>query len=262
MNTIDLIQFGNQFREEYDHPTTIFQDDGHSIHWLGVPEATACRSNTYLIVDHDEAILVDPGGVGHFEFIRNRVAQILPPQRVTGLVLSRPDPDVAASFPLWVELNPAVNVFTSSRALPLLNHYRDWDFNSVNVIDHPEFQFISGRSVRFIPSPFLPSPGAFTTWDPFSKFLFSGAVWSAVDIEWTLVVEEFRKHQLKLNLYHLDVMASGKAARGFAERIKGMEIHAILPNHGSIIPAPFVPMAIDYLKRLNCGTDIMYPTIN
>ncbi|MBN1198088.1 MAG: MBL fold metallo-hydrolase [Bacteroidales bacterium] len=262
MNTIDLNESGKVFREEYDHPTVLFQDDGHAIYWLGVPEATAFRSNTYLIVDQNEAIIVDPGGVDHFEFVQNRVSQILPPERVVAQILSHQDPDVAASFPLWVDVNPYIKVIASSRALTLLNHFRDCRYESLNSIDHPEYKFNSGKVIRFIPSPFLHSPAAFTTYDPFSKFLFSGDIWAAVDMEWKLVVEDFSTHRLKLNLFHLDFMASGKAARGFIERIRELEIDAILPQHGSIIPVRFIPMALDYLNRLNCGIDIFYPDIN
>lgn len=259
MNTIDLNELGKVFREDYEHPTVLFQDAGHKIYWLGVPEATAFRSNTYLIVDNDEAIIVDPGGAGQFEFVRNRVAQIIPPERVVAQVLSHQDPDVAASFPLWVDVNPWIKVIASLRTHTLLSHFRDFIFETVNSDDFPEYRFTSGKIIRFIPAPFLHSPGAFTTYDPFSRFLFSGDIWAAVDMEWKLVVDDFSGHKLKLNLFHLDYMASGKAARGFINRIRDLEIDAILPQHGSLIPAGFVPMALDYLTRLNCGTDIIYP---
>ncbi len=261
MNTIDLKEFGKTFKEEYEHPTLLFQDVGHKIYWLGVPEATAFRSNTYLIVDNDEAIIVDPSGAGHFEFVLNRVAQILPPERVTAQVLSHQDPDVAASFPLWVDVNPMIKVIASTRTHTLLSHYRDFLFEAVNANDHPEFRFTSGKIVRFIPAPFLHSPGAFATYDTVSKFLLSGDIWAAVDMEWQLVVADFAKHMLNLNLFHLDYMASRKAARGFIDRIKDLEIDAILPQHGSIIPHDFVPQALDYMTQLKCGTDVIYPDI-
>jgi len=56
-------------------------------------------------------------------------------------------------------------------------------------------------------------------------------------------------------------MASRKAARGFVNQIKDLEIDAILPQHGSIIPAEFVLMALNYLTHLNCGLDIIYPDL-
>lgn len=261
MNSIDLKEVGRDFREDYNHPTVLFQDAGHRICWLGIPEATAFRPNTYLVVDNDEAIIIDPGGAGQFEFVRNRVAQILPPERIIAQVLSHQDPDVAASFPMWVDTNPAIKVIASTRTHTLLSHYRDFLFEAVNIDDHPEFRFTSGKILRFIPAPFMHAPGAFSTFDTVSGFLFSGDIWAAVDMEWTLIVEEFSRHQLKLNLFHLDYMASGKAARGFIDRIKNLEIQAILPQHGSIIPAEFIPRAFTYLNSLNCGLDIIYPDI-
>ncbi|MBE0648406.1 MAG: MBL fold metallo-hydrolase [Bacteroidales bacterium] len=261
MNTIDLKEFGKTFREDYDHPTVLFQDAGHKIFWLGVPEATAFRTNTYLIVNNDEAMLVDSGGAAHFEFVRNRVAQILPPERVVAQVLSHQDPDVAASFPLWVDINPSMKVIAASRTLTLLNYYRDFFYETVNASDHPEYRFTSGKMVRFIPAPFLPAPGAIATFDVVSKFLFSGDIWAALDMEWKLILNDFSGHKLNLNLFHLDYMSSRKAARGFIERIKEIEIDAILPQHGSIIPGEFVPEAFDYLNQLNCGTDIIYAEI-
>ncbi|TSA26683.1 MAG: MBL fold metallo-hydrolase [Bacteroidetes bacterium] len=261
MNEIDLKEFGRMFREDFDLPTVLFQDGGHRIYWLGVPEATAFRCNTYLIVDNDEAILIDPGGTGHFEFIQRRVAQILPPERVVAQVLSHQDPDVAASFPLWVDINPYIKVIASGRTLTLLSYFRDLPFDSINIYDHPEFRFTSGKVIHFIPSPFLHAPGAFTTYDVASKFLFSGDIWAAVDMEWTLIMDDFTRHEMKLNLFHLDYMSCNKAARGYVNRIRELEIHAIVPQHGSIIPGEFISQALDYLERLNCGLDIIYPDL-
>jgi hypothetical protein len=81
MNTIDLVELGRMFREQYDQPTPLFQDDQHAVYWLGVPEASVFRCNTYLIVDGQEAVIIDPGGHNSFEFIRQRVAQILPVEK-------------------------------------------------------------------------------------------------------------------------------------------------------------------------------------
>lgn len=261
MATIDLKEFGRAFREDYDHPTVLFQDAGHRIFWLGIPEATAFRCNTYLIVDNDEAIIVDPGGNDYFEFVRDRVAQILPPERVVAQILSHQDPDVAASFPLWVKLNPYIKVIATGRTLTILSHFRDLPYDSINIYDNSEYRFTSGKSIQFIPSPFMHAPGAFTTYDLSSKFLFSGDIWAALDMEWTLVVDDFSKHELKLNLFHLDYMSSNKAARGFVNRIGDLEIEAILPQHGSIIPKEFIPLALNYLTQLNCGIDILYPDL-
>ena len=65
-----------------------------------------------------------------------------------------------------------------------------------------------------------------------------------------------------MDLFHLDYMASNIAARGFVKRLDGLDIEAILPQHGSIISKNYVKEAIDYLYNLKCGTDIIYADLD
>ena len=57
-------------------------------------------------------------------------------------------------------------------------------------------------------------------------------------------------------------MASNTASRGFVDRLAGLEIKGILPQHRSIIPSRHVSAAMAYLRDLNCGTDILFPGRN
>jgi flavorubredoxin len=74
-------------------------------------------------------------------------------------------------------------------------------------------------------------------------------------------VEDFSKHELKLSLFHIDYMASNIAARGFVDRIRHLELNAILPQHGSVISKKFVHKALEYLNNLKCGLDLIYPDL-
>ncbi|HNW73066.1 MAG TPA: MBL fold metallo-hydrolase [Bacteroidales bacterium] len=261
MNTIDLEELGRNFRERYDTPTPLFSDGPHAVYWLGWPEDTAFRCNAYLIADGDEALIVDPGGVSSFGFILNRVSQITDPLKVTAMILSHQDPDVAACMVNWLDLNPQIRIITSVRTNLLLPHYGRSDYEFININEDPDFTFSSGRKVRFIESPFLHFPGAFTSFDETSGFLLSGDIWAAIDMDWHLVVSDFRNHELKLNLFHLDYMAGNVAVKGFLSRIRSLDIKAILPQHGSIIPERFVAKAKHYLSELRCGTDLIYPDL-
>ena len=153
MNTIDLVELGRMFMERYDKPTPLFQDNQHAIYWLGVPEDSAFRCNTYLIVDGQEAIIVDPGGHNSFEFVKKRVAQILPVEKVTALIVCHQDPDVAASMTDWLALDPDIRIITSVRTNILLPHYGRADYSFVNINENPSFYFLSGRQLKFIESP-------------------------------------------------------------------------------------------------------------
>ena len=243
-------------------PVVLFDDGQHAVYWLGIPEETAFRCNVYLLKDGDEAFLIDPGNRGYFRQVRDRVAQLMAPERLTGLILCHQDPDVAASMVDWLDINPRLKVLSTPRAHVLLPHYGRSDYAAVNVTDKTVLRLPSGAELRFIEAPFLHFPGAFATWDARSRALFSGDVWAALDISWRLVVDDFDAHVPAMDLFHLDYMASNVASRGFANKLAGLDIEAILPQHGSIIPAEHVSRALEYLKKLRCGLDVIYADLD
>lgn len=244
-----------------EQPTTLYAEQGHRIFWLGNTDQTAFRCNTYLIVDQHEAILVDPGSKQYFSQVRERVAQILPPEKISGMVLCHQDPDVAASMTDWLEVNPSMRVFTTPRTQVLLPHYGRSDYSYYDVTENPVYTLPSGACLKFVEAPFLHFPGAFVTYDTQSHYLFSGDIWAALSLDWALTVDSFDEHIPKMDLFHLDYMASNLAARGFVRRIEDLSIDAILPQHGSLIGPQHVAAALDYLRRLRCGTDIIYADI-
>jgi len=265
MNHINITSFNIPINDLLSTPTLLYDNGlGHRIFWLGIPEETAFRCNAYLIVDDQEAIIVDPGSREFFNFVQKRIAQVIPLDQVKGLILCHQDPDVAASIIDWLAFNPKLEIIASDRTNVLLPHYgiKDYSFYSIGEDNDFSYHFSSRKKLQFIEAPFLHFPGAFTSLDKESEFLFSGDIWAALDIDWNLVVDNFDDHIMKLDLFHLDYMASNIASRGFALKIQDLKIEAILPQHGSIIPKQFVTEAIKYLEELRCGLDIVYPELS
>lgn len=245
-------------RPDIGHPVALFDDGAHAVYWVGISDMTAFRCNVYFIKDGDEGILVDPGSRDHFEAVGHHVGELMDPADVAGMILCHQDPDVAAAMVDWLDVNPDMKVFTSPRTHVLLPHYGVEDYNSYDTTAEPVYAFPSGRSMRFVDAPFLHSPGAITTYDSTSQFLLSGDIFAALDIDWTLTVNDFSEHIAKMDLFHMDYMASNLAARGFVRRLDGLEIGGILPQHGSVIKKEHVPQALEYLENLQCGLDIIY----
>ncbi len=248
--------------ENPGEPTVLYEDEGHAIYWLGMSEESAFRCNCYLLRDGDCGIIIDPGSRFHFEQIRDRVAQVMPPESLTGMIICHQDPDVAASMVDWLELQPNLMVFTTPRTQVLLPYYGKSDYDFYDVEAQPDYRLPSGNLLRFIAAPFLHFPGAFTSYDVCAKVLFSGDIWGAIDTDWSLMVEDFEAHIGKMNLFHTEYMPSNRATRGFVQSLNGIELEAILPQHGSIIGPEHVVQALDYLRQLRCGTDIIYAGID
>lgn len=247
--------------ERPEEPTVLYENEGHAIYWLGIREERAFRCNCYLLRDGDIGIIIDPGSRYHFDQVRERVAQIMEPASLTGMIICHQDPDVAASMVDWLELKPDLTVFTTPRTQVLLPYYGKSDYDFYDVEAQPEFRFPSGNVLHFIPAPFLHFPGAFTTYDTRAQALFSGDIWAAIDTDWRLMLEDFESHTGKMDLFHTEYMASNLAARGFLQSLDGIALQAILPQHGSIIGPNHVARALDYLRQLRCGTDIIYASI-
>lgn len=241
--------------------TPLYKNGENEVYWLGIDNETAFRCNVYLIKSGNEAIIVDPGSRVFFEEVKRRALEIVSLEEIKGIILCHQDPDVAASMIDWLDLKSDIKIISSDRTNVLLPHYGkdDYDFYSINST--LKYEFSNGRVINYIESPFLHFPGAFATYDTESKFLFSGDVWAALDIEWELVVSDFQEHINNMNLFHVDYMSSNKAAKGFARKLKDIQISAILPQHGSIIDENNVENAINYLDELKCGTDIIYGDI-
>ncbi len=245
-----------------DHPIKLFQQQDHSIYWLGISETTAFRSNTYLIQSGKQALLIDPGHRAYFNSVYQRLTDILPIEQLTGVVFCHQDPDVAASIVDWLESKADLQIVSSPRTNVLLPYYGVSEYDFYDIEDNPIYSFDTGQNIQFIESPFLHFAGAFTSYDCHSQMLFSGDIWAAIQLAWKLVVDDFENHRQFLDLFHIDYMASNIACRGYIEKIAALHISAILPQHGSIISEKDVPAAIDYLKTLNCGTDILYPHLS
>ncbi len=242
--------------------TCLYDSEDYQVFWLGIDNETAFRCNVYLIKSGNEALIIDPGSRTFFEKVKQRALEVVNLEDIKGLILCHQDPDVSASMIDWLDLKEDLIIYSSDRTNVLLPHYGREDYTFISINSLKTFTFKNGQELEFIEAPFLHFSGAFATYDKTTKFLFSGDIWAALDIQWTLVVEDFTQHISNMNLFHIDYMASNIAARGFVHRIENKQIDAILPQHGSIINKNYVLDAIDYLKELKCGTDIIYGDLN
>lgn len=258
---LDNINNITDFEWNMDEPTLLFQDGEHKIYWLGVPTPTIFRCNVYLIADGSEFVIVDPGGRLGFETVRIRVAQIVSPDKISAMILCHQDPDVAASMVDWLALNPDIEVMTSPRTHALIPHYGIADYRFYDVESYPVYTMKGGHQLKFIPAPFLHSPMAFAVYDETSRYLLTGDVFAALDSQWQLIVENMETHCDHMDLFHLEYMPGQLATKGFVSVINQYDIHAFLPQHGSIIPQRYVEQAKTYLTHLCCGLEVLYPTI-
>lgn len=225
------------------------------IYWVGFYDQVAnFHCNPYLIVDSNEAVLIDPGSVPHFPIVARKVVSVVDPKKITTIVVSHQDPDLAGSLPVFEDLiaNPELKIATFERVSFLLAHYGTKSPFYFFEKNNNRLKLKSGRELVFQPTPYLHTPGAFATYDTGSKILFSGDLFGAFSKNWDLYAGDNYCEQMRA--FHEPYMPSNEILRRVVERIEQYDLSMIAPQHGSIIKKEFLRPAFDCLKKLECGT--------
>ncbi|MCE1157588.1 MAG: response regulator [Spirochaetia bacterium] len=224
---------------------------GGGFFWVGnslLTENLIC--NPYLLVEGGEGILFDPGSTLDAKDVMASVASILPLDKIRYVVLHHQDPDLAAALPYMEAADMKFTIVTHWRTWSLLRFYGIT--SPVYLVDEHGYalRLSSGRTLQFIPTPYLHFPGAIATYDRQSKFLLSSDLFGAFSERWSLYADDGYREAMKR--FHEHYMPSNEILRPTMDLISCLELEAILPQHGSIIKEN-IPSYIDTLKNLECG---------
>lgn len=221
------------------------------IYWVGGSgQDGGLHCNPYLIVDGDEAVLIDPGSVLDFEYVYENVRSIIPLSKVKYVILHHQDPDFCSSVPLFEKMGGDFQIVTQWRAQTLIKYYGVR--SPYYIVDEHDYKLVleSGRVLQFVQTPYLHFPGAITTYDKESGVLFSSDLFGAFSYHWSLYAKEGYIERMKT--FHEHYMPSNAILRPVMEVFLGMDIRMIAPQHGSVIRGDVKPY-IKALRDLECG---------
>jgi flavorubredoxin len=226
------------------------------IFWIGFADDNAgLHCNPYLIVDGDEAVLIDGGSRGDFSTVMMKILQTgIDPNQIQRLIYQHYDPDLCGSIPHFEKL-------IKNDDLKIISHRENNIFIEYYASTRPKecienlgytYTFKSGRELQFIKTPYAHSPGSFMTYDTESKILFSSDIFGSYDHIWNLYLE-LREECQKCNMprtcvqtndhcpiygiidFHKRIMTSSKALKYALDAITKVEINLVAPQHGSLI---------------------------
>ncbi len=241
------------------HDITKAIEIAEKIYWVGHydPE-TALVSNPYLLVDEEEAILIDPGSVLDYHQVSRKVFTTVEPDSINYIILHHQDPDICASTPRFEEVvNPYRQVITHSRAAVLVVHYGIK--SPFYLVDRNDWELTmkSGRKLRFIFTPYLHFPGAFVTYDEKTKTLFTSDLFGGFSYDWSLYANDYYLEAVKA--FHENYMPSKEILSHSIKKLRDLDIKMIAPQHGSIILEKDIPRYLDALEDLDCGDYLLIP---
>ncbi len=228
------------------------------IYWIGFyDDESKLNSNPYLIVDGDEAVLIDPGSIPDFPVIMRKIIDVIPPENISTIIAAHQDPDVCGNLPVIEDVinRDDLTVVGHSTTQRLIYHY-GIKSRLYNVDDHDyRLTLKSGRELRFIYTPYLHSPGAIVTYDSKSRSLFTSDIFGSLSKHGSLWADD--SFPASMDRWHQTIMPSGRLLSAAMNTFETLDIKQILPQHGSLIPPERVAEAIAHLKQLPCGFDLM-----
>jgi len=243
--------------KKYDGPVLVAE----GIYWVGYrDEKSFISCNPYLVVQGDQAVLIDSGSRTDFSAVMMKILQTgVDPRNIIRLIYQHYDPDLCGSMPNFIDMcdNPGLKIISEKRNNVFISYYISRDnHHLLESIDtyHHSFKF-NGRVFEFIPTPYSHSPGSFATYDQNTKTLFSSDIFGSYAAEWDLFLElnkgcftcdDYKTCPDHLSecpvekvvAFHKEIMPCTKALRYAINKIKTLSINRIAPQHGSILYKP------------------------
>lgn len=212
----------------------------------------------YLVLSGRESMLLDPGGLEVFPAVYSAVSGAVDPACLTYLFASHQDPDIISSLALWLEVNPGLRCHLSWLWQSFVPHFGGRADTFIPLPDRGATLRLGHLELTAVPAHYLHSSGNFHLYDPKARILFSGDVGAALlpTGEQELFVRDFSRHIRHAEGFHRRWMGSEAAKRAWCERVAGLDIELLCPQHGAIYQGRDVGRFIDWFADLPVGTGL------
>lgn len=228
-----------------------------------VPDEEAVQANQFLLVDHGEGVILDPGGNMTYNELSLTMRKYIAPSKLDYIVASHADPDIIASLDRWMTASQAKLVISSlwARFAPHFCKLGKTDNRVIAVPDAGGRLRYGQTSLWLLPAHFMHAEGNFQFYDPVSKILFSG------DLGVSLISGEKAGHVITslqpfpqgMEAFHRRYMVSNKILKLWVRMVRQLDIVMIAPQHGAPLAGEAIGQLLDWLDGLSCGIDLMGP---
>ena len=240
---------------DYTRPIKIAED----VYWVGFYDNRAgLHCNPYLIMDGDEAVIIDGGSRPHFPVVLMKILQTgLAPSSINALIYQHYDPDLCGSLPNFEDIisRADLKIISAAENNMFISHYSaSSTFVSLQELQY-EYTFKSGRKLSFTMTPYSHSGGSFVTLDEKTGILFTSDLFGSYGVRWELFLDlspdchsclDYTKCPRGKNYcpfpdilnFHRRIMTSERALKYSMEQIAALQFNMIAPQHGSVIHKP------------------------
>jgi flavorubredoxin len=242
----------------------LYEDESHKFYLLGWEEEEEegiVQVNQYIIVDGNEAVLLDPGGAHVFARVLAEVSEVVDLENVRHVFFTHQDPDVVSGVTLWLSILPNAKVYMSSLWVRFLPHFGIYDQKRIVAVPDKggRIRLSSGVDLKILPAHYLHSTGNLVLYDPVARILFSGDIGAAIFPKGGRyqIAENWEEHVKLMEAFHQRYMTSNTVCKKWVDVVKKFDIDYIAPQHGAVMPKEVAMKFLEWLKNLKCGIDIL-----
>lgn len=214
--------------------------------------------NAYLIVDGEDAILIDLVKAKFADELLANVKKVLGEKPLTHLICNHVEPDHSGAFPALMAAYPQVSVYGSraaERELKAYYQHTEFAYNPVGAGDELK---TNSYTFQFVPMTMVHWPDSMSTYVPELKTLFSNdalgqhigtGVFSDENISLEFLMERAADYYANI------VLPYGMQVNKLLEAISGLDIERVCPSHGVILGKHIDDVIEGYKKWASYETD-------
>lgn len=237
--------------------TELYRNKHHGWFMLGrdpsKPESII-DTNQYLVVNHEQALLLDPGGIELFAPMLEALVKIVPLEQVQQMFASHQDPDIISSLGLWDQVLENAKLYSPWLWEGFIRHFGMERTQFVPIPDEGMEMDLAGLALRAVPAHYLHSSGNFHLYDAKAKILFSGDIGAALEpVDAPVFVEDFQSHIKHMQYFHQRWMPSEHAKQVWLRQVRQLDIEMMCPQHGRIFKGQAVQQFFDWFEQLPVG---------
>lgn len=221
------------------------------IHHIGsLNKTVGLYPNIYLLIDGDDVVLFGSGPVPDFNDACSCLDEICGIEKISYIILQGHEPSQCASIPLFIKNGFSGKLVTHLLSAPFIQQYGI--AGEPVYISKPDgsIELDSGRTIKFISTPYLKSAGSFVSFDGTSGILFSGDLFGAFMHDRSSYAGGDLITSMKK--YHSGYMPDERILNYALGEIVKLKINMIAPQFGSVIREDAQEAACS-LKDLRCG---------
>jgi flavorubredoxin len=224
-------------------------------------DGQAVQSNQFLVVDHGQGAVIDPGGNLAYNELYMALSPFFTPSQLSYVLASHADPDIIASLDRWMSSTQAKLVISRvwERFAPHFTKVGKTEGRVIGVPDAGARLQLGRSELWLLPAHFLHSEGNFHFYDPVSRILFTGdlGVSMTTGQEAAVPVTDLMPHIKRMEGFHRRYMVSNKILRLWVRMARQLDISMLVPQHGAPISGrAAIDDFFNWIESLACGIDL------